>query len=149
VTVVASAPLTAPFFLIDMATLLPGVFILGTSTLGGGDVLGDPQSGSFTLGSSVLGGPDVLGNTTRSDTEQTDFLTEVSVGPDEAYPFPRVLVTNVGVTAAPKTGLLTAISGQAFAFLSGSKVQFDLQTHNGSQFSILATYNGRQNVFVG
>ncbi len=122
----ATTTLTAPFFLIDVAALLPDLFILGSSVLGGGDVLGDPQY---------------------------DLLAEVSVGPDAFPPFPRVIVSSVGITVAPQTGLITAISGQVFAFLSGSKVQFNLQTYYGSQFSVVATYDNNQgrsqNVFVG
>ncbi len=127
-TVAAVTLLSAPFFLIDVAALLPNLFILGSS-------------------GSVLGGGDVLGDT------QYDLLAEVSVGTDEFPPFPRVLVSSVGITIAPKTGRLTAISGQVFAFLAGSKVQFNLQTYYGSQFSVLATYDNNQgrsqNVFVG
>lgn len=120
------ATLTSPFFLIDVAALFPNLFTLGESLLGGGDVLGDTQY---------------------------DVLADVTVSQDFFPPFPPVIVTSVGIAASPATGLLTAISGQAFAFIGGSQVQFNGTTQLGSTFSVTAIYpgidRGGANVFVG
>jgi hypothetical protein len=55
----------------------------------------------------------------------------------------------VGIAASPTTGLLTAISGQVFAFVAGSQVQFNGVTVLGSTFSLNAVYSGATNVFIG
>lgn len=101
-TVVATTTLTAPFFYIDLAALFPGVFIVGDSTLGGPDVLGDASyveiaailavndiamANSFIVGSSILGGPDVLGG-----------------GPLVSIAQNRACVISVGITRIPSTG---------------------------------------------
>jgi hypothetical protein len=118
----ATTSIPAPFFLIDVAALFPELFVLGDSLLGGDDVLGDTQY---------------------------DVLASVSVANDFFPPFPRVIVSTVGISASPTTGLLTAISGQVFAFVAGSQVQFNGVTAFGSTFSINAVYSGATNVFIG
>jgi hypothetical protein len=121
-TTVASVSLTAPYFLIDVAAVLPNLFILGSSILGGGDVLGDTE---------------------------TDLLARIESIFDFFPPYPRISVVQAGLSISPTTGRLQAITGQAEAQLAGSQVQFNLITQTGVEFSIAAIYNGRRSVFVG
>jgi hypothetical protein len=120
-TTAGSFALTAPYFLIDVAAVMPG----------------------FILGSSILGGPDVLG-----DTEADELAGIVSIY-DFFPPYPRVSIVQAGLTISPTTNLLQAITGQAEAQLAGSKVHFNLVTQAGAAFSIAAIYNGRRSIFVG
>jgi hypothetical protein len=117
-----SFALTAPYFLIDVAAVMPGVFILGTSILGGGDVLGDTE---------------------------TDLLAGIVSIDDFFPPYPRISIVQAGLTISPSTNRLQAITGQAEAQLAGSQVQFNLITQTGVEFSVAATYNGRRSIFVG
>lgn len=155
-----TATLTAPFFLIDVAALFPKIFVLGESLLGGEDVLGESLLGGsdvlagspslFEVGISFLGGPDVLGDIQHEvDIIETDALASVTVAKDFFPPLPRVMVMNVGITASPSTGLNRAISGEIFAFVAGSQVQFNMVTLRGFAFSLNAVYSGATNVFVG
>ena len=154
-TVAPTITISAPFFLIDVAALFPELFVLGESPLGGGDVLGGTDiitsdvTGEFVLGDSLLGGPDVLGGGTVLVDTPFDVLESVSVANDFFPPFPRVIVTTVGIAASPTTGLLTAICGQVFAFVPGSQVQFSGVTARGTTFSLNAVYSGATNVFIG
>jgi hypothetical protein len=157
--VVSSFALTAPYFLIDLAAVMPSRFIpagppfvLGSSTLGGGDVLGDPASAvpnPFVLGSSTLGGSDVLGVTAAVPDTETDVLGRIVSIYDFFPPYPRVSIVQAGLTISPTTNRLQAITGQAEAQLAGSQVQFNLITQAGVEFSVAAIYNGRRSVFVG
>jgi hypothetical protein len=119
---VASVSLTAPYFLIDVAAFLPNIFILGSSILGGGDVLGDTE---------------------------TDLLAGIVSIYDFFPPYPRISIAQAGLTISPTTNRLHAITGQAEAQLAGSQVQFNLITQTGAEFSVAAIYNGRRSVFVG
>jgi hypothetical protein len=152
---VGSFALTAPYFLIDLAAVMPNpFFILGSSTLGGGAVLGDPEAPvsnpPFILGSSTLGGGDVLGTETAvPDDIEADVLGRIVSIYDFFPPYPRVSIVQAGLTISPTTNRLQAITGQAEAQLAGSQVQFNLITQSGVEFSVAAIYNGRRSVFVG
>lgn len=117
-----SAALTAPYFFIDLALAKLGLFILDSSDVGGDD---------------VLGGDDML-----------SLQSIVSVKGDFP-PNPPVIVICAGLTISPKTGMLHAISGEAFAFSRGSRVEFLLTTNAGSMVSLTAVYNGGYKIFVG
>jgi hypothetical protein len=151
---VGSFALTAPYFLIDVAAVMPpNRFVLGSSTLGGSDVLGDteaPVSNPFILGSSILGGSDVLAPVGAAlDDTETDVLGRIVSIYDFFPPYPRVSIVQAGLTISPTTNRLQAITGQAEAQLAGSQVQFNLITRAGVEFSVAAIYNGRRSVFVG
>lgn len=120
--IAGSFALTAPYFLIDVVAALPNLFILGSSILGGGDVLGGTES---------------------------DVLAGIVSVYDFFPPYPRVSIAQVGLTISPTTNRLQAITGQAEAQLAGSQVQFNLVTRAGVVFSISAIYNGRRSIFVG
>ena len=124
---VATLAIPAPAFLVDISTLLPGIFILGDpgSILGGGDVLGD------------IG--DIGGNT----------LVNVSVAGESFPPLSRLIVVKAGITQWPATGLLTAISGEVFAFTAGGMAILNCIPRFGTPFEVALVYNGRTNVFVG
>jgi hypothetical protein len=116
-----SFALTAPYFLIDVAAVIPS-FILGTSILGGGDVLGGTES---------------------------ELLAGIVSIYDFFPPYPRVSIVQAGLTISPTTNRLQAITGQAEAQVAGSQVQFNLVTRAGAAFSIAAIYNGQRSIFVG
>jgi hypothetical protein len=122
VPVGGSFAITAPYFLIDVATVMSSPFILGSSPLGGGEVLGD-----FA----------------------TDELGRIVSIYDFFPPYPRVSIVQAGLTISPTTNRLQAITGQAEAQVAGSQVQFNLITQAGVEFSVAAIYNGRRSVFVG
>lgn len=125
----ASFELTSPYFLLDLSSVSFGpVFILGTS---------------------VLGGPDVLGGSLR---ETGDTLVDiVSVNAfTQRINVPIAAVAEVGLTLSPSTNLLQAISGIAFCYNTrGTVAEFVVQTMEGAIIKAYATYNGRQVVNVG
>ena len=134
-TTAVSVSMTAPFFLLDLADLIPeitgGVFILGTSVLGGPDVLGDEPS-------------------SESGGLEPDTLVEI-LGFNELPGIPPALVANVVLAISPSSNLIQAISGIAYCNAyppRASVIQFVLLTAGGNTIIVTATYNGRQSVNV-
>ena len=138
----ASFDLTSPFFLFDLANIVPlPVFIVNTSgppvTVLGGTILG----GSNLGGADPLGGS--LGNT--GDTLQA-VLSVNAFSPLPKWPI--AVIEGLGLALSPTTNLLQAVSGLAFCPSRGTVAQFVLQTAAGSLITVSAAFSGRQNVNV-
>ena len=125
--------MTAPFFLIDLAQLLPGaaVFILNSSLLGGPDVLGV----SDVLGTGVGGSSDTL-------------VEMIGVNKFGNPTPPLAIIATVGLTLSPTTNLVQAISGIAYCNAPAATAQFTMLTSRGDTVLLTAIWNGRTNVNV-
>ena len=125
-TISAERAMTAPFFLLDLAYLLPNITV-------------------FVLNDSLLGGPDVLGMADVSETlSKIIGVNDIAVVPMA----PLAIVEKVGLALSPTTNLVQAISGIAYCNSPGATAQFDILTTSGNTVLLTAIWNGRRNVNV-
>ena len=100
--------------------------------------------GAFVLGDSTLGGDDVLG-------DASDFIAEVinitDIGP-EPIRFPAAIISSLGIAISPSSGQRQAISGIAFCNATNARAVFHLETGGGTEILLTAAYNGRTIVNV-